>query len=247
MIIGKKYRIWFLLLFTILFTGCDVTYNLEIKDNKIIESADVYFEEKDAMSTLPDFKLNSDGTPDFSSDSDEQINLEDFRNSVFGDNYNAFYDDSIGGGYYSKKKIDDKIGINYNYSFDLSNYENSSMLNSCFSDISVYTYKDNLVLDLKDSSYCFEQDIYEELDSVTVKVKTDKKVLENNADEVSSNIYTWELSRDGESKDIYMKIYIPDSVNKNYLLIIILILAFIIFVIYMYIYTRNKNISNNEI
>lgn len=246
MIIGKKYRIWFLILFTILFTGCDVTYNLEIKDNKIIESADVYFEEKDAISTLPNYKLNSDGTLDFSSDSVEQINLEDFRNSVFGDNYNAFYDSSLAKDYYNKKKIDDSIGINYKYSFDLSNYGNSLMLNSCFDDISVKKNKNNLILDLKDSSYCFN-DIYQKLSSVTVKVKTDYKVLDNNADEVSSNVYIWNLSLDGESKDIYMKINIPDRENSNYLFIIIIIIVFVLFIIYLCIHIRNKSISNNEI
>ena len=47
---------------------------------------------------------------------------------------------------------------------------------------------------------------YSNLDSVTIKVKTKLKVLENNADSKKGDIYYWTFTQSDNKKNIYLKL-----------------------------------------
>lgn len=225
----------FLLFVLIFMTGCNAVYNIEITDDKVLESSDFYATKK----------IFYDPSSDGVSENDE---ISDY---YYKQDYPAFKNGIYKKKLYNKKMIDnnDLYGMNLNYSFGLNNYNDSSLLNYCF-DSSVFKVKDNyIILDAKDVSKCFTQDIYEHLDFLTVKVKTDLNVTENNADEVDNNIYIWEISReDSLNKDIYLKIK-KSVIKKNFPFItVVIIIGVIIAVIGLVItFIRKKNIENNAI
>lgn len=234
----KSYKFVLLVFCIFMFTGCNVTYNLEVNGDKVIESSDVYFENKDVLGTLPSVPSNLGGS------SNNNLDLKKARDNIYENDYSAYYNDFSS--FYAKKKLNDRIGINYSFSFNSSSYKNSMLLNSCFEDVSVYKYKDNMIFDFKNSSYCFNQDIYDKLDAVTINLKTNNKVLDNNADSVSNKVYTWNLNRD-ESKDIYVKFKLSDESNYNYLLIVLVIIFLTGLTVYVVFIIRKKAVSNNEI
>ena len=78
----KKY----LLLFILLLTGCKATYNLDISDDKIIESSNFYRESSDV-----DYYVDEDGLKI----EDELFNLNDMLDSYYNKDYYAVINNSL--------------------------------------------------------------------------------------------------------------------------------------------------------
>lgn len=227
---NKKIFLMFLIVFL---SGCNVVYNIDIKDSKVLESCDFY-----PTKTIK-YQPNSQGVSEY----------EEMTNYYFNQDYKALKKNILSDALYSKKMIDNNLsGMNLNYSFTLQNFAKSSLLNYCF-DENAFKVDDNyIILDAKDSSKCFNQDLYEHLDLLTVKIKTDLVVVDSNADRTSGNLYTWEIARDESlDKDIYIKIK-RKSGNYSFPFIVIFGIFGIIFIIVcIVIYILKKRDKNNAI
>lgn len=230
----KKKVLFIICLF--LLTGCDVVYNLDVKDIDRIESIKFNLKESDNVPV----NENVDGDVDYLSD-----NLKMLTDTYYNEDYNSLNNDSTDKYFYEKKRNNDN-SFSLNYIFNNNNYSFSNALNYCFENISVDDNEKYLIFDFKNSSVCFEQDIYDRLDKVTINIKTDYDVVSNNADEVNKNTYSWILSK----KDIEKEIYIKMKKNKNadigvwaIILFSIFIVGLIVFAVY---YFRGKFISSNE-
>lgn len=218
---------------TLLMTGCNVVYNINISDNLVAESTSIYYESKDFASTNPSF--NSDNNVS----SINSYNERDYKA------FNNIYDNT----YYDKKIINDDIGsgINLSYSFNHDNFHNSNLINYCIGD-SVVTKDDKyIIVDAKDLYYCFYKDPYELLSTLQINITTKLKVLKNNADEVRGNTYIWNYDKSNASdKNIYIKIKRGTNYTNLFIFIlfVVIIVCLIVFLVFIII---KKNIDNNKI
>ncbi len=187
----------------IFLTGCDLEYNLNISNDNIDELSQFKFVESDYNYELF-YDLN---------DAKHFSSMDELVNNVFNDDYLAF-DGEINDELYNKDKSSDGLTLNYRYNYD--NYSKSSMFNYC-GDMVDYYIKNNIVnISVDNFTDCFMQDYGPYLNNLVINIKTDLKVLENNADEVNGNVYTWKMN-------------VENAVNKKLILRI-----------------RNKSLNNDK-
>lgn len=213
-----------LLICLLLITGCDVTYNLTVTDNSVMESSDfVYKKSNDNKKIVQDY---------------------------YKGKYVSYYDmDLKTDNYYSKKKIDtlNKIGMNLSYNYKNEKYQNSSLFDQCYYKKSFIKGKKYIIIKTEGGARCFNKDNDELIDSLTINITSKLKAVKNNADKVKGDTYIWKLTQDNyNSKDIFIKFKRDDS--NNVLLILLfafVIIGFISIVIMGYIAIKNK--KNNEL
>ncbi len=228
------------LLFVLLvLTGCNAEYNLDISDNKIVESTNIYAEESDLDI------IDEDG---FAIDNPFS-NVDDFIDYNYSIDYRAFNYNFNNESNYEKAKINDSNGqgINLRYTYDFENFENSYFLNKYFSENS-YTINDRfIIIDLNDFNGVYYLNSGNSLNNLAINIKTNLKVLENNADSVTDNIYTWVIDEDNvNEKSIYIKI--KKNVNfTNFFIGFGIIVGLGLVITLLVFYIRKKNLENNSI
>lgn len=228
-----------------LLTGCNITYNLEIDENKLTESTNFYFSESDFNfeSYIQDVEIKH-----FSS-------IDDFVDSVIDEDYKAF-DGNFSNELYAKKILNNETGkgMNLKYVYNYDNYGKSNLLSYCGENIK-YDNGENISIDINDLSSCFMTDYGPWVDKISIKIKTNLKVSENNADKVKDNIYTW-VARHDNYYNKSLKIVMQKNnrseektfLNVGNMMIFVIFLLFIVFLGFIiYIFVRKKHISNNSI
>jgi hypothetical protein len=213
-------------LLLLLVSGCDAVYNVEIYNDTCKEDATII---EDNSSNWYD-KNQYGGT--FKDMLDEEYNH---------DNY-----------YYSKKMIssETELGLNYKGKLSLSDYDTSSIVYRCYDYFSMTEQDDSIVISTSKHNLCFDN--YKWLDSLIVNVKTNHKVINNNADNVNGNTYTWNLTKyDNDrsiqielSKDEYVFNYDNEILKKFGTVAIVagaIILVLIFVALYFYIKSKRAN------
>lgn len=166
-----------LLLIITLLTGCTVNYNLEIGDNKIIETINGTITQKEIEN-----RDNSTG-----------VNI--YRSLLY-DEQKVFENKSD---LYTKEVIDEEDTIHYNFTYTyLKDYQNSRIIQNCFSNPIIIETDEAYDIQLAGKFSCLKGE------KVTVNLKTDYAIIENNANEVKDNTYTWII--DKEDVDISVTI-----------------------------------------
>ena len=197
-------------------SGCTINYNLEIKNDSIDESIIGTVTKEESDIDPSETSLNPIYT---------LVNME--QNALFNS-------DSL----YKKNLTDMGNYIEYEakYSYN-NNFKDSNIINSCFENYNVFENEDFIDVHLYGDFYC------QYADKTEINVKTNLAVLENNADEVNNNIYSWFID-DSEDIDITLVIskeieqFTPakeKSILTPYQIITIILLFFLIgvsFVIY---------------
>lgn len=166
-----------LLIFLLLLTGCTIDYNLEIDKNKIIEemSGTILKEEYEIKETYTDINL--------------------FYQIVNYDQRVFLNDDKI----YDKKIVENDDGVGYNFKYTYNeNFDKSRLLNTCFEKVDFIETDEYYYADIGGDFYC------QYSDEIIINVKTNYVVLNNNANKVKDNVYTWII--DGNTTDIQMVI-----------------------------------------
>ena len=194
-----------LLLMIFLLSGCDAIYQAEITDDGIIESSYFLANENDTYSTNPDPIENPNGPS-------KTPSIDEIIDAYYNQDYPAFDNDNSKKDYYQKDKIsyEDRLGLNLKYTYSLADYGKSSLIHYCYDNVKIEKSKKYLIIDISDSSKCFTQDIYEQLDSLTIKI-TSPGIVESNADSISGNTYVWTLTKDDNLKDIYIRKKLNDD------------------------------------
>jgi hypothetical protein len=213
-------------LLLLLVSGCDAVYNVEIYNDTCKEDATII---EDNSSNWYD-KNQYGGT--FKDMLDEEYNR---------DNY-----------YYSKKMIstETELGLNYKGKLSLSDYDTSSIVYRCYDYFSMTEQDDSIVISTSKHNLCFDN--YKWLDSLIVNVKTNHKVINNNADNVNGNTYTWNLTKyDNDrsiqielSKDEYVFNYDNEVLKKFGAVAIVagaITLVLIFVALYFYIKSKRAN------
>ena len=187
-----KKKIFILTLIILMMCGCSVDVNIDISNNKIKESNDITVLEN-ALYTKEILRTSfRDYIPIYASD----LIVDTVPDKPFSDVL-----------YYNKNTTDLGNGYRFNYSYDYAR-----TIKEGFRDYS-YTYKNDIISLSTDNKGLIYFDEYKELDEVVINIKTNYLVLENNADRVNGNTYTWTFNKDSK-KSINIVIDTSESGDK---------------------------------
>lgn len=217
----KKLKFLILFLLIVFLTGCDVTYNLEITEDTITESASFL---------LPNTPENFSITEQY---------LKSKRR--------AYMDESKTTHYYEQKQIqdEDNVGINLKYIYPADKISDSSLINYCYDGSYITRNEDEIIINTKERISCLYMDDNTNFDSLTINIKTDLEVAENNADKVNGNVYSWVITKENyNNHPINMKILFKSNNNIiDYFVLIILIgIALVIgLIVYFIVKVKQKN------
>lgn len=220
----RHLKIFVLILFVICLTGCDVTYNLTITNDYMEESVDFWYNKTSENEQLVD----------------QYLSVE----------HQAYYDMNLDANYnYSQKKItnDNQVGLNLRYNYGSDKLQNSTLLDKCYYKKSVIRTDDEIVLYTDGKANCFNFDDNNSIDKLTINIKTDLKVLENNADKVNNSTYTWIIDADNyQNHPISIRISRKEMDGFNYWLILIigLIIFGVVLIVFGIIYLKNRKNNN---
>jgi len=189
----------------IFITGCKAEYNLEIYNDKYIENTII-------------------------SDDSSSWDLNDPTRKATVDNFVANLELDYGY-HYTKYESNNLIGLEYNINYTKDNYPDSSLFKRYYKYVRL-TAKES-VYQLSTSIKLFAFDYYDNLDNVTISIKTNHKVISNNADSVDGYKYTWNITRENyQNKYIQIEYYKKEYVsNYNGSTIIEIIKKVLLFVI----------------
>ena len=144
--------------------------------------------------------------------------------------------------------------IKYNYTYDLNSVNNGFFINRCYSDVDIQDTGEKLLLSTGGYFDCIYMEDIGKVDNVNINIKTDLEVLNNNADSINGNVYTWVINETNyENKPINMELkksvniekVIEENDNSFTLIFVITFILIVILVIYLVI--RFKAKKNNAI
>lgn len=216
--------------------GCDIKYNLDIDENI-----------KEDISILGNY------------DYDDYFLYQIYRDKPIPltKNYTIQPESNEkieGVAYYNKSDLsnDNDFGLNFKAKFNSSNYNDSTILSVGIGKNVINPTDDFINIDLPSDFKVFKQ--YPDLEMITLNIKSKYSILENNADKIDKNVYTWYITPD-YGKNIKMKIKTSNVLQdiekntKNDPMIRFSIVIFIIVIIGIIIYylVRKKYKKNNSL
>ncbi len=220
--LGMKYsRIIILCLFLLILTGCSVKYDLTInRDNTITETI---------SGTVLNVEL----------DNGENTDLNNYLYAFEVASPLIDEDDT-----FDKKIInnDNYKEFTFTYNYD-KNYSKSSVLNKCFENYEYKETEDAYIFRLSGEFNCLYSD------EIEVNLISDYVVIDNNADKVLDNKYTWYIDNSDyvNIEAIISKNIVYSNKEDNNLLPVFRIIGLCIFVIILlvalFVY-RKKKINN---
>ena len=194
-------KILIILPLILILCGCSANYEIEIKDNKIYENLTIVETNKE----LFDVENDSGWTMRDSFDAliyDDEFSYQDYKIESLENSERI-------GIKYSRRKVDSII--------------DSSVINQCYTNSSVITEENIVVIDTGNEFTCYE--FYDTLDSIKVVFKTNHKVISTNADLEKNGSYIWNITNDGNKR---IQISYDKSITKpNFIMYIVLFLIFI--------------------
>lgn len=137
----------------------------------------------------------------------------------------------------------DMINMNVKYTYTPLEFANANSFNQCFNDKTVEVDNDEYYyFRLTDMNRCFLTANFD------VNIKTNYKVISNNADSVKGNTYTWHVNEENMNNVLIEiridKNHVDNSGKMIYAYVIFgVVLAFIIFLIRSFV---KKNNSRND-
>ena len=203
----KKILLLFICIFLI--TGCDVEYNLMIENGNVNEQI-----------ILP-----------FSKQNFAYENVTDYLNNkitITNDRYeNKYYDMSL-------VTTSDFYNLIYKYNFDFEGFKKSFFVDICFPNMKITENDGEIIIASGKNFKCLNPDNGVIADSVKINVKTDLKVLDNNADNVTNNIYTWNINYDNyQTKELNLRLKKDEIKKENNFSFVIYIIIFVVIAICM--------------
>ena len=223
----RKFKIFCLICCMFLLSGCSAEYNLTIKNSTMEEDINAIF--------------------DKATESELANRMEGIRRTAFY-NYdtreNEYYD-------FTKRETDDNIILNYSYQYTGNDLYKSEAASRCYYKRIVNVTDDVITINTDNQVACLYKDGDREIDSITVNIKTALTVLENNADKVNGNTYTWYINdKNYTNKPIYIKIEkerYQESFTSQVISIIVILIIVVIIGILIYFKALRRRKKNNKI
>lgn len=233
MLIGDNMKKILLILCLLLCAGCSINYNLTIDENSFLENTKITGDQSAIYNTYLTKPLPLSKYAPIQSETDDKID---------------------GVEYYDVNNISNlnEVGLEFTGTFnDKIPLSESNILSYGAGNVSVSRNDSIVEINVPSNLKVFNQ--YSDLDSITVNIETKYKVLNNNADSISGNKYTWIINRSNyKDKTISFSYDIENGISKNYFkdnpLIIfnicLVIIVFVCFIIY-FIINRRYNKKNS--
>lgn len=187
----------YLVLLLLALTGCTATYDLTINENGFYEELTINATRVGENEVLVDYP--------YTAHYDSQGNDENPLIKVEGVSY-----------YNSEVKLENNLKVlKYYYQFNQNDFKRSNIISTSFDTLILKKYdydedgeKDYMLLSTSNDFTRF--DVNEQLESVTVNIHCQYKIISSNADQVEGNVHTWYLTRN-DLKAINM-VYDPEVV-----------------------------------
>ena len=206
----------------LILTGCDIEYNLTIDNDS--------FDEKITLSLLKQ-DISFENMTDYLKN----------KISISNDRYeNKFYESSI-------YVHDNSYDLIYDYSHDFNSFKSGFFVNNCYTDINISGNDNEISIFSGDDFRCLSPDNGLIADSAKINIKTKLEVLDNNADSVNGNTYTWNIDRNNyKTKEINLKLKKVNENSFDFSFIIYIAIPIIIFGV-IFILAKNKIRKINKI
>lgn len=206
----------------LLLTGCSSNYNLEIKNGRLYEKITAYVDStKDNLNYLPGMEEDNEAIYFIESDQYPIYNNMEIK-----------YDKKV-------NKTDKYTEVIFEHSFTEKEFENSNSLKKCFDNAS-YTYGDNIKLKLSGKFYCLHGP------QLLINIKSNYKVIKNNADRKNGNTYTWIInSNNADNVSIDLEIDKYYYLKKYSMILSIVVISLL--VLYLYKRIKKKRYLANKI
>lgn len=184
----NKLKLIIMLPLLILLSGCTVDYNLEIKNDTATETVNF---------TKPNSEYST-------SDINSELGL------LIGFNK----DETNSYAFYNMNKIigDSESGLTFSYDFKANTFTyQSTFISSCYDSVN-FKYTDIIIsLTTSKTFKCWDANLNS---AFKINIKTDLTVTNNNADNHSGNIYTWNMDPSITDKPIVIEL-LRDTANSN--------------------------------
>lgn len=194
-----KKKLLFMMLGVFLLTGCTATYELDIQENRVQEKVSV--NQVDIDEETKEIYVTNAMPVDYREtcylDYDRVVGINEVKKKK-------------GGNYYNIKET--SSGLNATSKIPISDYQYSRLASMAFSSIHVNNYEHYISIYGYDGVDIFNQ--YPTLESFSVRITTDKEVLETDADEVDGNTYIWNFTPEDTDKTLYIEMD-STQVTKN--------------------------------
>lgn len=219
----KKKKYFILIFFTILLSGCNANYEVEFIDGKLNEN--VYL-----------FTDNNS----FIEKTDEELEDVAYQMYLFDEEYNNFER--------TLEFDENNAGFNYHTKFNLKeNNDWPTVIKQCYEDIQIIEEKNSITIKTSNEFLCYDK--FYELEDVSISFKTNYVVTDNNADNISSNKYIWQITEEEANyKPLYIKMQnkkIKTNKKEN-IIMPFAIGTFIIITITTIIISVKKRKKNND-
>lgn len=206
-------KILILLISAILLTGCNATYDINVKSDKIEDTITIMTDSSNVS------RANKTTTDLFNQKIGEWENGHDF---------------------YKREIVttEEKTGYQYKYSFTYDEYDAMSQIRKCYENFNIDT-TNGLKLSTSEEFLC--KNYYPQVNSITISITSDYEIKNSNADSVRNNTHIWKInSKNYKNKPINIEInkhktYEEDKEKntdtfKNILFILFFIIIVIIFI-----------------
>lgn len=204
----NKLYLVFIMIFTLLLTGCSASYNLNISDNVITE--ELIVNNYDSLSwnndvgnkTYKDLINETYKTP---------IPVLNYTPGIFENTFEL-----EGYDYYKKTLINssNNYGLILSYSFNKNNYEYSTIVNNSYNVFNIDSDNNSTIITVYGDENIFET--YNMLDEIQINITLPYNVTYSNSDKVSNNTYTWIINKENVSiKQIMLKYEIDNKKDNN--------------------------------
>ena len=197
----KKIFVILFLSLSLFLSGCTAEYNIEINEDKVSENT---------VLTIDKSRLT-----------------EPLYNTLINDN-SVYLDEDE---YYAIEESEDESNsiFSYKYIHDINKFADSRIINWCYNDREIINNENTLTISTKGSFNCANRESRSYVENARINIKTDLEVLENNADEVNDNTYTWIINENNyRDKPIYIQIQ-KNNINIDNNNLVILVSVVIIF------------------
>ena len=217
-------KILLIICLVFLLTGCDVTYNLIINDDETF---------------------------------DESVMFSFLKSNTKPEDLSVYVNDKLplSNNQYESRKYNSQINVSentydlvYDYSHDFNNFRNTLFVDSCYNDSKITRTDDKITIRSGKGFRCLNPDNGLITDNVKINITTKLEVLDNNADEVNGNTYTWNINFNNvQNKEVNITLKRNMQTSQtwmNYpLLFGILGVVILVAGLFLFMYVKNKKIN----
>ena len=181
-----------------LITGCDVKYEVDLtKDNSYYEKTEI--EENNLTTDAYSIMRN----------------YNDFVYAIYSDRVTDLEEKDPNFEYYNiiNNSNETKGFITLSYTFNNQNIEKSNIIKTCYDNITFLNNAKDINIKTSSKFLCFEE--YPDLKNVEIVIKTDKTIINHNADKVEGNTYIWNITKENANNKEIKLSSLKESITDN--------------------------------